>query len=233
MANAPAIASRRLVPELLDFLPPDDRRAIGARRDLVWVNAFMLQVPIMRGLLTRHCNGTPRRLVDVGAGDGRFMLAVARRLASRWPGVELTLLDRTACVEPATLDAFARLGWQARALRADIFEWSKAAPAGSFDIVTANLFLHHFEDERLAELFSLIRPLAPLFIATEPLRSSLALLGARLLPLIGVNAITRHDAVVSVRAGFRGRELSALWQGRVLEERSAGLYTHAFAAAES
>jgi hypothetical protein len=45
--------------------------------------------------------------------------------------------------------------------------------------------------------------------------------------------VTRHDAVLSVRAGFAGRELSALWpsaDGWKLEERRAGLFSHLFVA---
>jgi hypothetical protein len=45
--------------------------------------------------------------------------------------------------------------------------------------------------------------------------------------------ITRHDAIVSVRAGFVGRELSALWpvdNQWQLSEQSAGWFSHCFIA---
>jgi hypothetical protein len=44
--------------------------------------------------------------------------------------------------------------------------------------------------------------------------------------------VTRYDAPVSVRAGFRGQELSRLWpqSGWTLREQPARLFTHAFAA---
>jgi hypothetical protein len=51
--------------------------------------------------------------------------------------------------------------------------------------------------------------------------------------LIGCNAVTRHDAAASVRAGFAGRELSALWPARPgwrLREGRAGLFSHLFVA---
>lgn len=228
--GTPAIASRSLVPELLDGLPAGDPRAIGARRDLVWINALMFQAAIMRGLLVRHLHAPPRRILDIGAGDGRFMLSLARRLAPRWPGVDVLLLDRRSSASRQTLDALSGLGWRAEIVDGDVFEWTKAARSGQFDVVAANLFLHHFTDERLALLLSLIRPLAPLFVATEPLRASFPLLATRLLPVIGAGKVTLHDAAASVRAGFAGGELAALWPGRVLEERRAGLFTHAFAA---
>ena len=64
-------------------------------------------------------------------------------------------------------------------------------------------------------------------------RSRRALLAARLLGLIGCNRVTCHDAVISVRAGFRGRELSSLWpEGGdwQLNEAPAGLFSHLFLA---
>jgi hypothetical protein len=49
---------------------------------------------------------------------------------------------------------------------------------------------------------------------------------------LGANDVTRHDAVASVRAGFRGRELSGLWPagaaGWRLNERGIFPFTHLF-----
>ena len=67
----------------------------------------------------------------------------------------------------------------------------------------------------------------------DEVRGCLPLAGSHMLGLIGCNDVTRHDAVLSVRAGFTGRELSALWpkdDGWMLEERRAGLFSHLFTA---
>ena len=234
-SGASTVAVRMLQPELLDVLPAADPQAIGSRRDLVWINALMWQAPIMRRLLVRHAGEAPRRILEIGAGDGRFMLGIARRLAKRWPDVELVSLDRTPGVlAPTTRADFGRLGWRVEPVTDDIFEWAASAGKERFDIACANLFLHHFDDTQLARLLALMAPLAPLFIAAEPLRARLPLRATRLLPAIGANAVTLHDAAASVRAGFAGAELTRLWPasaGPVLEERRAGLFTHVFAAA--
>jgi hypothetical protein len=50
---------------------------------------------------------------------------------------------------------------------------------------------------------------------------------------IGCNDVSRHDAVVSVRAGFSDRELSELWPADrrwSLHEHAALPFTHCFAA---
>ena len=68
--------ARLVEPEWLDELPADDPRTQGSRRDLARINAVMFQAAIMARALARSC-GAPKRIVDLGSGDGRFMLGVA------------------------------------------------------------------------------------------------------------------------------------------------------------
>jgi hypothetical protein len=100
-------------------------------------------------------------------------------------------------------------------------------------LVTANLFLHHFANPALRRLLELVSSRTNCFAACEPRRYPAALRASRWLWLIGCNSVTRHDAVASVRAGFDGPELSALWPGngswRVREE-AVGLFSHRFVA---
>src|SRR5918994_7946729 len=120
------LAQRLVEPEILDGLCEADPLAVAARRDLVRVNALMFQQAIMARLLADRVR-SPHRILEIGAGDGVFMLGVARRLAKRWPGVELTLLDRADLVTPERSAAFAELGWQARTITADVFDWLSGA----------------------------------------------------------------------------------------------------------
>jgi hypothetical protein len=219
---------RALVPELLDLLPADDPRAVRSRRDLVRINRIMLQHRIMARALAQL--PPPRLLADLGGGDGRFLLKVARRLSRRWPGVTVMIADQKAIVGADTRAAFTRLGWRCESLTGNVFD---TLPLIRPDIVTANLFLHHLEDGELIRLLALIASHSKAFVACEPRRSALAMLGARLVFALGANAVTRHDAVASVAAGFRGRDLSSLWpqkQGWRLSERGALPFTHLFAA---
>jgi hypothetical protein len=220
---------RCLVPELLDLLPPDDPRAIKSRRDLALINAIMRQSALMAGALARLPG--PRVVADLGSGDGRFLLSVAKRLARRWPRVTVLICDQQDIVSDRTRAEFGALGWNCEVRRGDIFDTLPDA-----DIITANLFLHHFEDNALSRLLALAAARAPAFVACEPRRNGFSLLGARLLWALGCNDVTRHDAVASVCAGFNGLELAALWpqDGAALrwrlEERGIFPFTHLFAA---
>jgi len=217
---------RVLTPEILDFLAPDDPHAMRSRRDLARINWFMRQGAIMAKALTGY--PAPKLLADLGGGDGRFLLGLAQRLAKRWPGVQAVILDRQDIVRDETRERFAALGWRCEVLRGDIFE---TLPQIAPDIVVANLFLHHLDDAALARLLALVSAQAKAFVTCEPRRSALALLGARLVFLLGANHVSRHDAVASVQAGFRGRELSALWprgERWRLNERGIFPFTHLF-----
>lgn len=225
---------RRVLPELLDELAADDPRAVRSRRDLKLVNRIMGAKSALLWAIDSAPQFGPRRIVELGAGDGTMALRIARSRARQWPGTSLTLLDRQPVVGGATLAAIGKLGWIADVAAADVFDWL-AQPAAADLIVVANLFVHHFDGERLARLLAGIAERARLFVCYEPRRSRVALAGSHLLGLIGCNDVTRHDAVLSVHAGFSGDELSRLWraaqpEGWTVRESAAGPFGHLFAA---
>jgi hypothetical protein len=226
--------ARTVEPEWLDLLPPDNPRARRSRGDLRRINALMLnQRAIVRDLRREFAGAPPRRMVEIGAGDGTFMLGIARRLAARWPGVHVVLLDRQDLVTANTRAQIGALGWSVTIATADVFVGLGDAAEPPADVIIANLFLHHFESEPLYRLLALIARRSRMLIVCEPRRSWLALAGSHLLALIGCNDVTRHDARASVRAGFGAGELSALWPGgpgASPREYAYGLFSHCFVA---
>ena len=231
---------RVLEPETLDRLAPDDPVAQRSRRDLRRVNAFMGARGILERSMTRALHGRDTasrslRVLELGCGDGRQMLGVAEHRGARWPSVQLDLLDRQPIVDVATIAAYAAAGWQARPLVADVLDWaSQAGEDERWDVVVANLFLHHFNGESLRRVLAGCVSRADALAACEPRRSRFALAASHLIFFLGANAVTRNDGVLSVRAGFVGRELSDAWPGAQdawrLDEYDDGLFTHCFCA---
>ena len=225
---------RCIKPELLDELPWDDPSAVRSRKDLLRVNAWMGNSGIIARALRSICHRpTARRLVDLGAGDGKLLLRVARQLSAEWRGTSAVLLDRRNIVSPETRQAFAALGWAVTLVEAEALDWLRQPDAPACDAMVVNLFLHHFPAAQLAELLRAASRMTCAFIAVEPRRSARILFFSRLLRLIGCNRVTRHDAPISVCAGFTGQELSQLWpagQGWSLQERPAGWSSHLFVA---
>jgi hypothetical protein len=229
--------------ETLDVLAASDPRALRSRRDLRRVNRIMGTCGIIiRGMqpaIGRCSRDLPLRVLELGAGDGSVMLRVAQELSKSWGAVHLTLLDRQALVDASTSAAFARLGWRVQTLIVNVLDWV-AAPTPlhlppRWDVIVTNLFLHHFDDIQLPEVLPVIAARCNLFVACEPRRAPLSLIGSHLLGAVGASRVTREDAVLSVHAGFRDAELSVVWphdHGQwQLQEHSAGLFSHFFCAA--
>lgn len=231
-------APRVVAAELLDRLDAGDPQALQSRRDLARLHLAMGTQWIMarawQTLMPARPVGAPLRVLELGAGDGTLLLGLARRLQGAWPTVELTMLDRLELVTPGTLAAYAALGWSARAEVADVRDWAAATTARPrWDLVTTTLFLHHFQGRALRTLVAAMARHSERAFACEPHRGWLALAGSRCVGALGANAVTRHDAIASVRAGFCGTEISALWPaqgGWHCQESRGGLFCQTFSA---
>lgn len=186
---------RTLQPELLDSLPHDHPDALHSRRDLRWINRLMGNHRwFARTVPSRLRPGG--RVLELGAGHGEL----SRRLLAR--GVAVDGLDVVA--RPP--------GWPAnRAWHvADLRNFDGYA---DYEAVVANLILHQFSDADLAALGARLNrsPKVRLLVANEPLRSRRGQwLFAMISPLLGMSHVTRHDARVSIAAGFLGEELPRL-----------------------
>ena len=228
-----AILPRCVEAETLDHLRVDDPSAIRSRRDLRRINRLMGNIQIIDSLLNDSLARPPLRIADLGAGDGWLLLRLAKRRARSWPGVTVTLVDRQNLLSTPMRAAFADLGWTVRVAAMDVFDWLEREHHPRYDAIVANLFVHHFEADALSRLFRAIAQVTECFIACEPRRARVPLLGSHLVGAVGANAVTRRDAVLSVRAGFRDQELSAYWPDNGewrTSETDARLFSHTFAA---
>ena len=134
------------------------------------------------------------------------------------------------------------MGWRVFTRVDDVLQWAADDPGRPrtggvterWDIVIANLFLHHFEATQLLALLGAVGARSARFFACEPRRAWLPLAGSHLVGALGANAVTREDAVLSVYAGFCASELTALWPAPAAawrtREYSAGLFSHCFRA---
>ena len=203
------IVNRLVAPEILDELDPADKRAVRSRRDLRLVNWFMRgESWIVREL--KKMEGV-RRVVDLGAGDGSLGAAIIEEL----PDLEVTCVDLVP--RPKNLDH--RITWWS----GDVFDYERYDET---TVVVANLFLHHLVSSELQELGAKIHGVRGV-LAAEPYRAGVSLMMSRcLLPF--VNDVTRHDMMVSIRAGFRqgelGRELSHELSGALTWSDQKGVF---------
>ncbi len=187
----PALTHRNIVPELLAQATPEEAEANLS--DLRRLNRYFGGRQTLRSVLYPLLRpGT--RILDVGAASGDHAAALAQAHVVSIDISENHL--RGAAGDRVVADAFAL----------------PFAP-GSFDIVMANLFLHHFEDAEIVALLAQFSRLARVAVVVNDLERSR--LGWSFLPftapLFGWHPITIHDGTVSVAAGFQPGELSSLF----------------------
>jgi len=146
---------RRVEPEWLDRLAPDDPLARRSRSDLKRLNRAMWTLSIVLAGLDRiAARATPQTIIDLGAGDATLMLRIAKQRKNRWPKVAVTLLDRQSNADALTLAGIRATGWEPTVLSTDVDQWLTAPATSVWDIVMANLFVHHFDDEAIARMFA-------------------------------------------------------------------------------
>lgn len=159
-------------------------------------------------VLSRIPGGRVLRVLDVGCGGGDVVIRVARWAAREGRGVELVGLDRSE----VALEHARRAAEGART-GIDFVQADAVAsfPPGPWDLVVINLFLHHLPDPEIVALLQEVRREADRLLAQDLIRGRLGYLlawsGMRLLSRSRVGHV---DGPLSVRAGFRPRELLAL-----------------------
>ncbi|MGJ8676902.1 MAG: class I SAM-dependent methyltransferase [Akkermansiaceae bacterium] len=191
------------MPEILDDLHPDDPRAVRSRRDLRLINRLMRgedwilkQLGELKSL---------KKVIELGAGEG----LLSNKVKVLFPEVEVVALD--LITKPQGLNP--EVSWQqVNVLEYDAYDKDS--------VVIANLFIHHLSDEQLSQLGEKLAEVKAVLFA-EPHRCKVALvMGRCLFPVI--NDVTRHDMIVSIRAGFIKSDLTKLFKGFDWEE-SCGL----------
>lgn len=222
---------RRITPEILDYLPASDPEAIQSRRDLAGINRLMGHVHLWTRILTTTAAKIPKdrpvRIVDLGAGDGSLGWRAARSAGNIRSDVHWVAVDRHPFRCPQAEALYRRLGWRLEIIEADVMEWLGSGGESVADLMICNLFLHHFEEARLRMLLAMASRRCDRFVGLEPLRSHFTLACSYCLGFLGCNRVTRHDAPVSVRAGFRAGEMARMWPatGWCLNDRRFGLFS--------
>ena len=190
---------REVKPEILDSLPEMHPDALHNRRDIRRMNRLMGNHRWFIRQVKKH--RYPReRFLEVGAGTGELGFLLWKEG-----------LDEQTDAPNTGLDLISRpplwpVNW--RWIQTDLATFHDFA---TFPVILASMVLHQFEDAVLRALGERIQAGSRAIFASEPARRPLHLLQLRLLGrILGINYVTRHDARVSVEAGFIGDELPRL-----------------------
>jgi len=206
------VPSRRLDPEWMDRAGNTPEQLHGALDDIRSVNRFLrgskILVDAVRGHLVARRDGSPLTVLDVGTGGADLPLDLVAEAARLGRPIRIVAVDR----DPVTLN-YARRATAAtpeiEVRSADAFALPFAP--GSFDLVTASLFLHHFVHADAVRLLAAFRRLARRAVLINDLERHIVpwafiALAARVMRR---HPMFVHDAPLSVLRGFTKGELLA------------------------
>lgn len=150
-----------------------------------------------------------RTLLDVCCGSADIPLAVIRDARRRGAWIALTLLDRSA--EMLAI-ARCRASNEAGVVFAQGDATALPYPDATFDVVTCNLALHHFEPDAARKVLRELRRVARVLPLVCDLRRSVPAYAAAVAwsRMFSRNRLTRHDAPLSVRRAYTPAEARAL-----------------------
>jgi len=196
--------------ELLDERPADRGALRATLADLSrtnrWLGGRRALLAALEPLLL--ASDRPLEVLDVGTGSADLPRALASRARRLGREVIVTAIDR----EPLVAALAAETGGAARPGLRILCADARRLPFadGSFDVVTASLFLHHFEHRDIVELLRRFLRLARRAVIVNDLRR-------HLVPWLFIRVASRvtlrhpiyaHDAPLSVLRGFTREELT-------------------------
>ena len=181
--------------------------------------ALRATMPLIREAYRRGSN--PVRLCDIGTGAADIPIALVRRARRERIPLRIVAVEMTPWLADAARRRAARYP-EISVLTADAREILRAAgspgaplpdtanaeflpaPAGAFDVVTANLFLHHFPPAEVAAWLSLMHRASRVGLVVNDLeRHPLAYWGIRLFGwVLSRNRVFLHDAPLSVLRAY-------------------------------
>ena len=204
--------SRAMATEFLDRPDCDPVLAAASYRFMETVNFWFGGIRMVRRFLANEMVGrhadAPLRILDIGSGSCDIPLAVSRWASAYGIPLHFTCLEKAGHAVDIARGQLARSGnpW-VHLIQEDAFTHQPAEP---YDCAVASMCFHHFSDAQILILLRRLNGFVRNSVLINDLRRSrLALLAARLL-LVNTPAEVRHDALLSIRRGFKISELSAL-----------------------
>lgn len=162
--------------------------------------------------------GERLEILDVGTGAADLPLAIVRRLRALGEECSITAIDR----DPTTVDLAREFVAEEPAITVECVDaFQLPYEDDSFDVVTASMFLHHFDERDATRLIAEFRRVARRAVLINDLRR-------HRLPWAFITAVGwitrrqrmfRHDAPLSVLRGFTADELRRLAPGAAVARR--------------
>ena len=220
--------SRSTQPEWMDEPDFDHVLAEQSFRFIRVVNRFFGGTRIVRQFIADEAARMPagKRLnvLDIGSGCCDIPISVAQWARKQGIPVHFTCVEANRhAIEIARRGLSEKTGLPVTVLQEDIF---RHRPAEPYDCAVASMFFHHFDEAQILHLIRRLRGVVKeSLLINDLLRCFLSYAGCLLLTS-GFPGEVKHDALLSIRKGFKETELKE-WLSR-LEDVSVAVKTVPF-----
>jgi len=198
--------------EFLDRPDSNPRLTQESFRFIKFVNHVGGGIRVVRTFLADELPKFPAghtvKVLDLGGGDCDIPLAITRWAIEQGYSVEFTCVDHNPQVLAMAKESLARTRCKAiRLVQTDIFTYQ---PPQEFDYALGSMVFHHFTTEEIDRLIMHLRGFVRHALLINDLhRCTLNYVVAAILTA-RVDPELRHDALLSIRRGFKPAELAEL-----------------------
>lgn len=202
--------------EIMDDLEMDDPILLSTLDNISKINQKLggNKVTIDGVLELIHSNKSSHKsaikILDVGCGNGAILRSIALACKSENIEVKLIGIDANQTTINYAIEqskGFSNISY----LKQDVF--SNAIQEIDFDIATATLFLHHFNDKEIEKILQNLCSNATYGLVINDLhRSKLAYFLFKSISLFIKNKMVKNDGAISILRAFKRKDLSTFSQ---------------------
>jgi hypothetical protein len=198
--------------ELLDRPDSDPRLVEQGYRFMHLVNRIGGGIRVVRRFLAEELAHYPQgqtvRILDIGAADCDIPLVITRWARQHGYPIEFTCLDQdTRATELAREKLVRARCGTIHVAKADIFAYQ---PQAEFDYAMGSMTFHHFTDEEIDRLITHLRGFVRRAVLINDLHRCLLNYLVCYILALPLDPRIRHDALLSIRRGFKPAELRQL-----------------------
>ena len=214
--------------EFLDAKDCDPQLASISYTFMRLVNRFAGGTKVVKNFLAKEISRNevrqPMRILDIGSGTCDIPLALTEWARKKTWRIEFTCLEANETALIIAEENIRKSGFDSIELKNEnIFEFKPREP---FDYAIGSLFFHHLEDEQILILIEKLRSYVLRGILINDLRRNLMCYGGCSVLLCLLPKNLKHDALLSIRKGFKADELSRLLSG--LKDARVDVKNHSF-----
>jgi ubiquinone/menaquinone biosynthesis C-methylase UbiE len=215
--------------EYLDRQDCDPVIAAASYRFMEKANRYFGGIHLVRRFIESeikaHRCPAPVRILDIGSGSCDIPIAISKWARKKSIPVQITCLELSDHAVCLAREACERSGeGSLTVLQEDIFTYEPDQP---YDYAVASMCFHHFDDKQIVALLHKLRACVCRAILVNDLHRTLpAWLGTCVASMFSHTGV-KHDSRLSIRRGFKIKELRELLQhvdGATVSVKAAWLY---------